>query len=61
MVTAPTSISKYPGRCTSPLTQTIRVPVLFGRPSRAYSAPPIAMMCFTWQSVSTLFTMVGHM
>ena len=39
----------------------MRVPVLFGRPSRAYSAPPIAMMCFTWQSVSTLFTIVGHM
>ena len=39
----------------------MRVPVLFGLPSCAYSAPPMAMMCFTWQSVSTLFTMVGHM
>ena len=38
----------------------MRVPVLFGRPIFAYSAPPIAMMCFTWQSVSTLFTIVGR-
>ena len=37
------------------------MPVLFGRPSLAYSAPPIATMCFTSHSVSTLLTMVGHM
>ena len=40
---------------------TMRVPVLFGVPSLAYSAPPIATMCFTAQSVSTLLTIVGHM
>ena len=39
----------------------MRVPVLFGVPSLANSAPPIATMCFTLQSVSTLLTMVGHM
>ena len=39
----------------------MRVPVLFGVPSLAYSSPPMRMMCFTWQSVSTLLTIVGHM
>jgi len=38
---------------TSPLTQTIRVPVLLAVRSRRPSAPPMAMMCFTWQKVST--------
>jgi len=36
-----------------PLRLTCALPVLFGVPSLAYSAPPIATMCFTWQSVST--------
>ena len=39
----------------------MRVPVLFGVPSFAYSAPPMARMCFTWHRDSTLFTIVGHM
>jgi hypothetical protein len=39
----------------------MRVPVLRGVPSLAYSSPPISMMCFTWQSDSTLLTIVGHM
>ena len=39
----------------------MRVPVLLGVPSLAYSAGPMFTMCFTWQRVSTLFTMVGHM
>ncbi len=37
------------------------MPVLFGVPSLAYSAPPSRRICTTWQSDSTLFTIVGHM
>ena len=39
----------------------MRVPVLLGVPSLAYSAPPMATMCFTAHRVSTLLTIVGHM
>ena len=35
------------------------MPVERFTPSFAYSAPPIAMMCGTVDSVSTLFTTVG--
>jgi len=37
----------------------MRRPVLFGVPILENASPPMSTMCFTWQRVSTLFTMVG--
>src|SRR5438128_895967 len=47
------------GRTTRPETEYIRVPPWVLVPSPANHAAPRLMMCGTWLSVSTLFTIVG--
>ena len=55
----PASISKLPPFTTLPETETTREPRVFGTPSFAYSAPPIAITGGTVVIVSTLLTTVG--
>ena len=55
----PSSISKLPGRCTQPDTETSLVPVEFSVPIRAYASPPISMIAGAVASVSTLLISVG--
>src|ERR1700716_1675055 len=56
----PSSISKTPGFCTLPLTETRRLPLELPRPNLAYSAPPLATIQGTLDSVSTLLISVGR-
>jgi len=55
----PTGASYTAGRTTRPETEYIRVPPWLLVPSPANHAAPRLMMCGTWLSVSTLFTIVG--
>jgi hypothetical protein len=55
----PSAISKLPGRCTLPETETIFVPVEFPSPYCLYHSAPRSMMIGALQSVSTLLISVG--
>src|SRR5689334_1901981 len=55
----PSLISKLPGRATSPDTEKILVPPLFGRPRFRNHSPPLRMIHGTAANVSVLLIVVG--
>lgn len=55
----PIGTSKLPGCSTSPLTEKIFVPPLFGFPHARYAGPPFLIIHGTAAKVSVLFIVVG--
>ena len=55
----PSLTSKLPGRATSPETENILVPPLFGRPSARKASAPLRMIHGTAANVSVLLMVVG--
>ena len=55
----PSLTSKLPGRATSPDTEKILVPPLFGRPRLRNASPPFRMIHGTAAKVSVLLIVVG--